>query len=125
MDKKLLHLGLNLGPFTPNPHTLPSELSGTMKIFEGNDVYIQILNSDYLSTSPHFQKSDSVSHPWVLPPAKLTGTPGCANTVALAPTSQGAQMDLNTKSHSKQKSIKSLIFIPQGFQITIHENPPT
>ena len=60
MDKKLLHLGLNLGPFTPNPHTLPSELSGTMKIFEGNDVYIQILNSDYLSTSPHFQKSDSV-----------------------------------------------------------------
>ena len=56
MDKKLLHLGLNLRPFTPNPHTLPSELSGTMKIFEGNDVYIQILNSDYLSTSPHFQK---------------------------------------------------------------------
>ena len=63
MDKKLLHLGLNLGPFTPNPHTLPSELSGTMKIFEGNDVYIQILNSDYLSTSPHFQKSDSVAVP--------------------------------------------------------------
>ena len=60
MDKKLLHLGLNLGPFTPNPHTLPSELSGTMKIFEGNDVYIQILNSDYLSTSPQIQKSDSV-----------------------------------------------------------------
>ena len=69
MDKKLLHLGLNLGPFTPNPHTLPSELSGTMKIFEGNDVYIQILNSDYLSTSPHFQKSDSVL--WQLQTLKL------------------------------------------------------
>ena len=54
--------GLNLGASTPNPLTLPSELSGTMKIFEGNDVYIQILNSDYLSTSPHFQKSDSVLH---------------------------------------------------------------
>ena len=66
MDKKLLHLGLNLGPFTPNPHTLPSELSGTMKIFEGNDVYIQILNSDYLSTSPQIQKSDSVNYRFVV-----------------------------------------------------------
>ena len=73
MDKKLLHLGLNLGPFTPNPHTLPSELSGTMKIFEGNDVYIQILNSDYLSTSPHFQKSDSV-HPSIIPSFHLSET---------------------------------------------------
>ena len=38
---------------------------------------------------------------------------------------QGAKMDLIKRSLPKQKSIKSLIFIPQGFQITINENPPT
>ena len=53
-------ISLGLEPFAPNPHTLPSELSGIMKIYEGNDVEIQILNSDYLSTSPQIQKSDSV-----------------------------------------------------------------
>ena len=37
MEKKLFHWGLNLGPFTPNPHTLPSELSGMMKMLDGND----------------------------------------------------------------------------------------
>ena len=40
------------------------------------------------------------------------------------PGAQHAQMDLNTKSWPKQKSIKSLIFIPQGFKRTINENPP-
>ena len=38
---------------------------------------------------------------------------------------QGAKMDLNTKSLPKQKTIKSLIYKTQGFQITINENPPT
>ena len=38
---------------------------------------------------------------------------------------QGAEMDLNTKSLPKQKTIKSLIYRTQGFQITINENPPT
>ena len=38
---------------------------------------------------------------------------------------QHAQMDLNTKSKPKQKTIKSLIYKTQGFQITIDENPPT
>ena len=39
--------------------------------------------------------------------------------------SQHAQMDLNTKSWPKQKTIKSLMYKAQGFQITINENPPT
>ncbi len=39
--------------------------------------------------------------------------------------SQCAEMDLNTKSLPKQKTIKSLIYRTQGFQITINENPPT
>ena len=38
---------------------------------------------------------------------------------------QYTQMDLNTKSKPKQKTIKSLIYKTQGFQITINENPPT
>ena len=37
---------------------------------------------------------------------------------------QGTKMDLNTKSLPKQKTIKSLIYKTQGFQITINENPP-
>ena len=37
---------------------------------------------------------------------------------------QGAKMDLNTKSLPKQKTIKSLIYKTEGFQITINENPP-
>ena len=36
---------------------------------------------------------------------------------------QGAEIDLNTKSLPKQKTIKSLIYMTQGFQITINENP--
>ena len=61
MDKKPLHHGLNLGPSTPNPNTVPSELSGMMELLGGNDGQIQILNSDYLSPSPQIQQSDSVS----------------------------------------------------------------
>ena len=37
---------------------------------------------------------------------------------------QGAKMDLIKRSLPKQKSIKSLMFIPQGFKRTINENPP-
>ena len=38
--------------------------------------------------------------------------------------SQHAQMDLNKKSEPKQKTIKTLEYNPQGFKITINENPP-
>ena len=38
---------------------------------------------------------------------------------------RGTEMDLNTKSKPKQKTIKSLIYKTRGFQITISENPPT
>ena len=38
---------------------------------------------------------------------------------------QHAQTDLNKKSKPKQKTIKSLIYNPQGFKWTINENPPT
>ena len=41
------------------------------------------------------------------------------------PQSQGAKMDLIKRSLPKQKSFKSLIFIPQGFKRTLNENPPT
>ena len=37
---------------------------------------------------------------------------------------QRAEVDLNTKSLAKQKTIKSLIVKTQWFQITIKENPP-
>ena len=59
MDKKVLHQGLNPGPSTPNPQTLPSELSGMIKILVGNDVET-FLNSNDFSMAPYFQKSDSV-----------------------------------------------------------------
>ena len=44
--------------------------------------------------------------------------------VSVIDIAQGAEMDLNTKSWPKQKTIKSLIYKTQGFQITINENPP-
>ena len=47
-------------------------------------------------------------------------SPKMKNVVAQHP-----EMDLNTKSLPKQKTIKSLIYRTQGFQITINENPPT
>ena len=39
--------------------------------------------------------------------------------------SQHAKLDLNKKSEPKQKTIKTLKHNPQGFKITINENPPT
>ena len=39
--------------------------------------------------------------------------------------SQRAKTDLNKKSGTKQKTIKTLLYKPQGFKWTINENPPT
>ena len=38
---------------------------------------------------------------------------------------QRAKTDFNKKSGTKQKTIKTLLYKPQGFKWTINENPPT
>ena len=73
--------------------------------------HVNRISQIYLSS---FSVSHLAKFPFVLP----------SITIENIDTAQHAKMDLNKKSLPKQKTIKTLKVMTQGFKIIMNENPP-